>query len=226
MRRALLSVLAVLALLALTGLAAPAHAGGPTSVLLTVPGEGRSAALYYTDPAYDRLGEAVGVEGDVGAARPPGGVEAQTPITLTWLIHDVTPWRVDRVHVMDDGTTWVSTQESLGGGPLGEVEAVWHRGAPGLATIVEQVLPEGNGYEKDTVLDTRPEPAAPEPAPAATTPEKDTSPLLLTGAGLAGLLAGVLGTATAFAVRRRRAGAETAAPAGTEVPTGEQLAWP
>jgi hypothetical protein len=219
--------LTVLTLLALAGLAGPAAAGGPTSVLVTVPGEGRSAALYYTDAAYDRLGEAVGVGGDVEAAADPGGgLEAQTPVTLTWLIHDVTPWRVDRVYVGRVGTSWVSTQESVGGGALAEVEPVWHRAGPELASILDQVLPAGNGYEKDTVLDARPEPApvaAPEPAPADVA---GTSPLLLAGIGLGGLLVGALGTVTAFAVRRRLADAETATPAGTEVPTGEQLAWP
>ena len=117
----------------------------------------------------------------------------------------------------------MSTQESVGGGPLAQVEPVWHRAGPELASLLDQVLPEGNGYEKDTVLDTRPEPAAPTPAPVKA---EGTSPLLLAGVGLGGLLAGVLGTLTALAVRRRQADAETATPAGTEVPTGEQLAWP
>lgn len=230
-RAALLSVLTAVTLLGLAGSAGPAAAGGPTSVLLTVPGEGRSAALYYTDPAYTELEKAVGVKDDVDPAQDPGGLDAQTPVTLTWLIHDVTPWRVDRVYVMDDGTTWVSTQESLGGGPLAGIEPVWHRGAPALGSIVEQVLPDGNGYEQDNVLDTRPRPAVPKAVPEAVpsvTPDgaTGTSPLLLAGVGIAGLLTGVLGTATASAVRRRSPVAETAAPAGTEVPAGEQLTWP
>ncbi|HEX5985244.1 MAG TPA: hypothetical protein VFY86_01895 [Nocardioides sp.] len=224
-RAALLTVLTVLTLLALAGLAGPAGAGGPTSVVVTVPGEGRSTALYYTDTAYDRLGEAVGVGGDVEVVSDPGGLATETPVTLTWLIHDVTPWRVDRVYVLADTATWVSTQESLGGGPLAEVEPVWHRAGPELASILDQVLPEANGYERDTVLDL-----TPEPAQAAAQEPGGTPSLLLVGIGvaglLAGLLAGVLGTVTALAVRHRHADAETATPAGTEVPTGEQLAWP
>jgi hypothetical protein len=218
MRRA--ALLTILVLLALTGLAGPAAAGGPTSVLVTVPGEGRSTALYYTDTAYDRLGEAVGIDGDVQRTPDPGGLETETPITLTWLIHDVTPWRVDRVYVGPDGTTWVSTQVSVGGGSLAEVEPVWHRAGRELAAILEQVLPAGNGFEKDTVLDTRPEPAAPEPA-AESTPDEDTSPLLLTGVGLAGLVAGAVGTVIRSAVRRPRDPRPEPQPAAHD-----ELVWP
>ena len=41
-------------------LAAPAQAGGPTSALLSVPGQGKTASLYYTDPEYDALAGLVG----------------------------------------------------------------------------------------------------------------------------------------------------------------------
>ena len=224
-RAALLTVLTVLTLLALAGLAGPASAGGPTSVVVTVPGEGRSTALYYTDAAYDRLGEAVGVGGDVEVVSDPGGLATETPVTLTWLIHDVTPWRVDRVYVLADTATWVSTQESLGGGPLAEVEPVWHRAGPELASILDQVLPEANGYERDTVLDLTPATPMPTSSSDGVPPGSCAAAWAVAGL-LAGLLAGVLGTVTALAVRHRHADAETATPAGTEVPTGEQLAWP
>ena len=49
----------VLVLLAPPG---PASAGGPTSALLSVPGEGRTASLYYTDAAYDQLADLVNVD--------------------------------------------------------------------------------------------------------------------------------------------------------------------
>jgi hypothetical protein len=215
--------LLVLSLLAVLGVAGTASAGGPTSVVITVPGEGRSAGLYYTDPAYDRLAEAVGIGRQVDGGVDPGGFGTQTPVTLTWLIHDVTPWRVDRVFTRD-GTVWVMTQEDFGGGALGDVAPVWHRAGPELARILDQVLPDGNGYARDTVLDARPDPVTPAATPAVAQPAAArTSPLLLAGIGLGGLLVGVLGTLTAFAVRRP---GEAATPADPEVPAGEQLVWP
>ena len=36
-------------------------AGGPTSALLSIPGAGSTASLYYTDPEYDALADLVGV---------------------------------------------------------------------------------------------------------------------------------------------------------------------
>ena len=53
MRRVLLAVLVTAATTMM--MASPAHAGGPTSVLLTSPGTARAAALYYTDPRYAEL---------------------------------------------------------------------------------------------------------------------------------------------------------------------------
>ena len=52
MRRIL--AVAVLALAAAVGLPAASHAGGPTSVLITQPGQS-AGALYYDDAAYDAL---------------------------------------------------------------------------------------------------------------------------------------------------------------------------
>jgi len=45
----------------------PAAAGGPTSALLSVPGQGKTASLYYTDPEYDALADLVGVTSATGA---------------------------------------------------------------------------------------------------------------------------------------------------------------
>ena len=52
----------------------PAAAGGPTSALLSVPGEGKTASLYYTDPEYDALADLVGVTsaGGAGTGGPVG----------------------------------------------------------------------------------------------------------------------------------------------------------
>ena len=52
MRRIL--AIALLALTAVAGLPGTAHAGGPTSVLVTQPGVA-AAGLYFSDEAYDAL---------------------------------------------------------------------------------------------------------------------------------------------------------------------------
>ena len=58
--------------------AAPAAAGGPTSALLSIPGAGSTASLYYTDPEYDELADLVGV---VRAERHVRRVRSRAPAT-------------------------------------------------------------------------------------------------------------------------------------------------
>ena len=201
MRRA--AILLVLTLSALL-VAAPASAGGPTSVLVTVPGEGRSTALYYTDTAYERLSAALGVGQRVREVRDaPNDFRDGPPVILTWLIHDVMVWRVDQVYV-HDGTTYVLTQENVGGGPLSEGTSVLHEAGPGLARILDQVLPTGNGYLRDTPLDTDPAPTQAEPEPSAevAAPVEATSPRLLVAVGVVGLLVGAIGTLIGLAPTR------------------------
>ncbi|MGA9748363.1 MAG: hypothetical protein WBQ50_12975, partial [Nocardioides sp.] len=141
MRRTVVPLL-LTALVLLLWPAAPASAGGPTSVLISVPGEGRVAALSWSDSAYDRLAEAVGVGQVLPAAGHDPDLGSQTPITLTWLIHDVTPWRLDRVY-LHEGATYVLTQESPGGGSLTRAEPILHRVGPELMGLLETALPEG-----------------------------------------------------------------------------------
>ena len=102
----------VLAILAPPG---PASAGGPTSAMLSVPGEGRTASLYYSDDAYEQLARLVDV-GGAGAVDESGrSHEAGTGVTVTWLVHDVEPWRVDRIYLAGDDGPWIATQEMLTG---------------------------------------------------------------------------------------------------------------
>ncbi len=71
------AALAVVALIVLTLLTAgPAAAGGPTSALLAVPGEGKTASLYYTDPEYDALAQMVGATNPMAPAQSTPPVEA------------------------------------------------------------------------------------------------------------------------------------------------------
>ncbi len=215
---ALLPTLLAAALFALLPLSS-ATAGGPTSVLLSVPGEGRTASLYYTDPEYAALASAVGAMSERGVGEVGGSHQVGTPVTLTWLIHDVTPWRVDQVYV-DDGTVWISTQESPGGGPLTEQPAVWHRGTPALARLLDRVLPD-QGSATGTAITPPPlqhTPAA--PAPAATVTE--TSPWTLAAWAIGGLVAGaVLTLLTLRWQRRSLATVVEDRPAATD-----QLVWP
>jgi hypothetical protein len=76
-----------------------AYAGGPTSVLMTNPGLGRATALYVENAGYSRLEAAVGEE-PTGEARPPSGMgSGDEEVRLTWLIHDMQIWKVNRVHL-------------------------------------------------------------------------------------------------------------------------------
>ena len=201
---ALLPTVVAAALLAMLPLT-PATAGGPTSVLLSVPGEGRTASLYYTDPEYDALARAVGAMSPRGVDEVEGSHQVGTPVTLTWLIHDVTPWRVDQVYV-GDGEVWISTQESSGGGPLAEQPPVWHRGTPALARLLDRVLPDEGSA---TGAATTPPPLQQHaPAPAAAAEAADTSPWTLAAWTCGGLVVGAALTLLTL----RAQGRQTAAP--------------
>ena len=105
-----------------------AYAGGPTSVLMTNPESGRASALHIANPDYDRLYAAVG--GDTtGEQAPPTDVSSGgEEVRLTWLIHDVQVWRIDRVHVTGQDGIWVETvTEMTGEGHPFEQPAHWHR---------------------------------------------------------------------------------------------------
>lgn len=96
---------ALATVLALTWIFAPsAVAGGPTSVLLTSPESSQTASLYHSDKDYLALTVLLGAEWSSTAQgqkeTPPSldmAVETRQ-INVTWLIHDVQPWRVDRVY--------------------------------------------------------------------------------------------------------------------------------
>jgi hypothetical protein len=112
--------------------AAPAQAGGPTSVLMTNPATGRAHALYYSDRAYGRLASAVGGFGaESGSADRPQSVvdDFGSEIRLTWLIHDMSVWRIDRVRITPQDGTWVETLVQVADGDIFSRPANWHRAA-------------------------------------------------------------------------------------------------
>lgn len=182
MRRILATVL--LTLSAAIGLAGPADAGGPTSVLITQPGQS-AGALYNGDAAYDALLELLPANETSGKSQPPGG---GVYYNLTWMVHDVMPWRFDRVRIGSDGSAWVSTTFSA------ESAAGWASVDAGedLAALLTGVLSESTAPE---VVSVTPR-ATPASAPASPD-EASTSWFSLTGwrwvvpGALLGLLVGV-----------------------------------
>ncbi|MGA4840054.1 hypothetical protein [Streptomyces sp. G45] len=78
-----------------------AAAGGSTSVLMASPESARTASLYTSDRRYEELETLLGSADRGDRDRPPGlGLAATRQINVTWLVHDVRPWRVDRVYAM------------------------------------------------------------------------------------------------------------------------------
>lgn len=90
-----------------------ASAGGPTSVVVVNPATEETGSLYTSEDDYRQLQGALEPAKN-GATRDLGrGGPGTSAINVTWLIHDVTVWRVDRVIVKDD-QVWVQTTDALG----------------------------------------------------------------------------------------------------------------
>lgn len=110
MRRALIAVV-VLAGSMLLG-AAPADAGGPTSVLLTNPDLGRATAVYYSDPRYSELDLLLHGSGDPASDHGPVLTNGATFLNVTWLAHDVSVWRTDQLRLDASGEAWLASDGS------------------------------------------------------------------------------------------------------------------
>jgi hypothetical protein len=125
----MLAVVLVLIGCGMLAAAGPAAAGGPTSVLIVEPESGRTAAAYYDDPAYAALDALVSGEpsGPVQAADGSFGSRGTgRMITVTWLVHDVWVWRVNRVFPDAPGGPWVLTLVAADPGTLPE-SGTWSR---------------------------------------------------------------------------------------------------
>ncbi len=210
----------VLVLLAPPG---PASAGGPTSALLSVPGHGRTASLSYSDAAYEQLASLVKVGGgtvdDSGRSHDSG-----TTVTVTWLIHDVEPWRVDRIQLGAADGPWIATQEVVGDATsIWDAPVVWHQPEDGEELVrlldslgVGAASGTGTADEPAAPVETGPTvPASVEPASAAPTPADDdaaTSARDRLGWGLGGLAGGVLLAAGWTRVRSHRTEQQDRAP--------------
>ena len=206
MRVSLVRALLTAALLcAISLVAAPANGGGPTSALLSVPGAGSTASLYYTDPEYDELAGLVGVAEPTGTfdGKESAGHEYGAGVTVTWLVHDVEPWRVDRIYLGAEDGPWISTQVADSSGSIWEGPVLWHQPEQGkrLADLLDG-LGLGTKASTDTSFDGvagAPVPESDDTAaapPAAAGPEPATAAeSTWRGAGWAagGLLGGLLG---------------------------------
>ena len=124
--RRLIALVAALAAALLVLTAPPASAGGPTSVLIVNYEGSRAAGALTGSAAYDNLSRALdAMNPPQGEATSPGAfMDAQ--IRLTWMIHDVTPWRIDAL-ALDGDEVWVTTTMSPNGGGTAEPTATRHR---------------------------------------------------------------------------------------------------
>ncbi|MGW7085657.1 hypothetical protein ACWGH2_19495 [Streptomyces sp. NPDC054871] len=123
----------VAAALALVVLGAPqAVAGGSTSVLVVSPISGESAALTIEDGDYRRLEQGLGeLRAERGSRERPPGLDigqGSRQLNVTWMVHDVKPWRVDRVYPVtpdagkDTADVWVHTSTELD-----SMKGYWHK---------------------------------------------------------------------------------------------------
>ena len=152
----------VVALFAVAALGAtPAHAGGPTSVLLSAPPN--VAAVGYDDPKYQALSDLTAIE---GVAETQDHASGQF-VRATWLIHDMSIWRIDHIYPDAPGGPWIATQELLTTGAMPE-KPTWHKATDGPALVQllgSLKLFEGLSYGTGQAFPLTP---APTPTPTAT----------------------------------------------------------
>ncbi|GGN82833.1 hypothetical protein GCM10011579_070950 [Streptomyces albiflavescens] len=102
-----------------------AMAGGPTSVLVVSPESAETTALYYSDKEYGQLMSLLGEPGSGTREEPPGqGSAGGHQLNVTWLAHDVSPWRVDRVYPDSPRSkdVWIHTTTELP-----SMNGYWHK---------------------------------------------------------------------------------------------------
>ncbi len=173
--RRLLALAAVFAALLLG--ATQASAGGPTSVLISNPATNSAAALYHTDADYQALMDALEPSGKPAVKLGQGNIGPGS-INITWLIHDVTVWRVDFVHLDSDGQVLVQNNTAPGGGISWEGGNEWQVASD--PATVHDVLDRAGVLAADSAHDAKAADEAADAAPARTdSPEKSAS--LLTG---------------------------------------------
>jgi len=205
----------------------PAVAGGPTSVLIVEPETGRTAAAYNDDPAYAALDAMLG-SGPAGPRQAADGSFGDRgtgrSITVTWLIHDMAVWRVNRVFPDAPGGPWVLTYAWDDDGTMPQL-GTWSRpdSPRKLVAALDLALKTAAGVgrsaaEPSTVVETvtagrtTAAPAAdPSPPRTAATPAGSTQittppsrPAILGTGAAAGAAVVLLAWTSVGLVRRRR----------------------
>ena len=200
----------VLALFAFT--AAPASAGGPTSVILSAPPH--VAAFGYNDPQYAELQRLTD-----GAAGKPGEHAAGRFVRATWLIHDMSVWRIDIIYPDAPGGPWILSANTFA--DTGPVTATWHRAADpvklvrllnGLKLLSGEfdggpTLDNGDSLQQPTLPPETTQPPPAQPPPAETTQaEASATSSVLTGWRwiLPGILLGAAGAVLALRLFPKR----------------------
>jgi hypothetical protein len=107
--------------------ASTASAGGPTSVLVVCPQSMETSSLYQSEEEYGELERLLGEPGTGTRDKPPeAALTGGRQINVTWMVHDVSPWRLDRVFPSpdaDSGDVWIHTAANL----PESVNGYWHR---------------------------------------------------------------------------------------------------
>ena len=166
--RRLVALAAAVAAALLVIAAPPASAGGPTSVLAVNYAGSRAAGALTGSAAYANLEKALDVYNTPAGDPRPAASFMDSQVRLTWLIHDVTPWRVDAI-IVDGDDVWVETSTNLADGKdLFQTPAVLHR--PKDAALLVSTL-TALGVLGDTKPAITSTPSAPLAGPAAATPE-------------------------------------------------------
>ena len=221
-------LVAVVAALLPVVAAGPAAAGGPTSVLMSSPALGRTSSLYTADDGYQALADYVDAFGaGTGRTGEPTAHAIGNEVTLTWLIHDVSVWRVDRVYPDAMGGPWIATQELLGGGSdIWSAPVRWHRSDQPkalMALLAAHGLTDGSaapaaGSVGDVTAqqDVAQDPATTRTDDARSAPTSEPAAGRTVLALVVGLLAGAGATAAGATVLARRRAPATGSTDSTD----------
>ena len=240
MRRIRAALTALTVVLMSVLVAGPASAGGPTSVLLAEPATQRAASFYYTDADYVALADLVGVNNPAAERRTldEAGTshEFGSGVTMTWLVHDVAVWRVDRVYVGGTGGPWIATQTVMNdSGNVYDSPVSWHKATdgPALVALLERIgfgdasKARGSGAEAAVPGDNASaQPATPTQPSNQASQAADSAPTWAGWVwGLAGLALGAafaVATSAVLPRARRAAGGHPAAEPTHDDPTASQ----
>jgi hypothetical protein len=201
-------IVTTLAVVGWVASAAPAHAKGPTSVLLANRNMSRVTVLYYTDKAYERLATGVGAFGpDIGSKSEPRSFpdNVRAGVRLAWLADEMMILRIDNVYFTTDDGIWIETSNADRRGDMFNLPARWHRAANQkvlMASLTAAGMVAGSKPPAGKPTSTEPSATAPTTAQTAPTvsqaapasvPGFGRAPAnlpVIAGAGVAGVIVG------------------------------------